>query len=164
MIERTLIIIKPDGVQRNLVDKIIERFEAASLKVIKKKKLTADKKLISEHYPNSMAEAIGEKSIKAGEKVDPVKHGLKVVKWLRDYLTSGTVIAMILEGEDAIRKARDVTGYTDPSKAEKGTIRGDFGDDSILQANKEKRPVRNLIHASDSKENAEREIKLWFGK
>ncbi len=163
-LEKTLILIKPDGVERNLIGKIIARYEEAGLKVVDMKMLTPSLDLVERHYPDSMAESLGRKAEKAGAKIDDYKeHGKKVLNWLRNYLTSGRVVAMILEGEDAIARARTVTGYTDPAAAEKGTIRGDFGEDSILQATKEGRVVRNLIHASGDKEEAEREIKLWFG-
>ncbi len=70
---------------------------------------------------------------------------------------------MTIEGEGAVQRVRDITGYTDPKEAARGTVRGDFGNDSILQATKEGRVVYNLIHASGSKEEAEKEINLWFG-
>lgn len=160
--DRTFVMIKPDGVKRNLIGRIISRYEEGGLKVVAMKMLTPSMALASKHYPDSMAEAIGQKSIAAGEKVDDAKaQGMKILGWLRDFITSGPVVAMMLEGEDAATRARKITGYTDPSTADKGTVRWDFGEDSILKANREKRPVKNLIHASD-KENAEKEIKLWF--
>lgn len=164
MQQRTLILIKPDGVSRNLIGEIIGRYEKAGLKVIKLKLLDAPAEVIDRHYPmdEDYLRSIGEKSAKAGENVtDTVEQGRKVVTWLRDFITSGPVVAMVLEGEEAIPTARKVTGYTDPSTADKGTIRGDLGTDSILKANGEGRPVYNLIHASGNPEEAEFEISIW---
>jgi nucleoside-diphosphate kinase len=93
---------------------------------------------------------------------DPKKIGMKLRKWLIEFITSAPVVAIVFEGDDAIKTVRKVTGFTDPSKAEEGTIRGDFGDDAINIANKEKRATRNLVHASGNPEEAAKEIALWF--
>lgn len=88
--------------------------------------------------------------------------GLEILEWLRKYVRRGPVIAIVFEGEDAVMKAREIAGYTDPDEAEKGTIRGDLGIDAVLTANKEGRAVENLVHIAGNVEDAEREIKLWF--
>lgn len=166
MLQRTLILIKPDAVEKNLTDKIIKRYQAAGLKVIKRKDMMAPLNIIEKHYPMDpdYLKSIGEKTIAAGQKVQSAEdQGRKVVSWLRNFITSGSIVAFVLEGEEAVAKARDITGFTDPSTADKGTIRADYGTDSILKANLEERPVYNLIHASGSREEAEKEIKLWFG-
>ncbi len=166
MTQRTLVLIKPDGVNRNLVGEIIKRFEDAGLKVVELKMLTVSRELISKHYPEDEEYmiAIGKKSEAAGDKVDSyLEQGRMVVNSMRDFMISGPIVAMVLEGEEAVPLVRKVTGYTDPSSADKGTIRGDLGEDSIQAANKDKRPVKNLIHASGTPEEAESEIKLWFG-
>lgn len=166
MIEQTLVLIKPDGVKRNHIGKIVSYYEEAGLKVKKLKLVQADREILEQHYPEDeeYMESLGKKSEKAGDKIDNyVEQGRKIVRGLRDYLTSGPIVAMILEGEDAIALVRKVTGYTDPASAEKGTIRGDLGEDTILEANRENRPVRNLIHASGNSEEAEKEMALWFG-
>lgn len=163
--ERSLVVIKPDGVKRNLIGEIIKRFESTGLKVVGLKMLRAEDELLKKHYPEDedFLISLGKKSKKAGDEISDVKaQGLKIVTWLRNYLKTGPVVAIVFEGENAIQRVREVTGYTDPSKAEKGTIRGDLGNDSILQANKEQRSVRNLIHASGNKEEAKKEIALWF--
>src|SRR3989344_3145584 len=162
-IQKTLVLIKPDGVKRNLIGEIISRYEKEGLRVAELKMLLAPTEIIDKHYPmeEEFLRLIGEKSVKAGEKVnDVLEQGKKVVGWLRDFITSGPIVAMVLEGEDAVTLARKVTGYTDPQAADKGSIRGDLGEDSILKANAEKRPVYNLIHASGTKEEAEHEISL----
>lgn len=164
--EKTLVIIKPDGVERALTGEIIRRYESQSLHLTNLKMVTASKHLIEKHYPeeNDYLISLGKKSEKAGDKITDYRaQGLKIVRGLREYMTRGPVVAMIFEGHDAIKRVRQITGYTDPSTAEKGTIRGDLGEDSILKANSEGRPVRNLIHASGTPEEAEKEIRLWFG-
>ncbi len=165
MKEQTLVLIKPDGVQRNLIGKIIAYYEAAGLKITALKMLRVSQQLISRHYPeeDEYMISLGKKSEKAGDKIlDYKEQGRMIVHGLRKYLTEGPVVAMIIEGEEAIQKVRKITGYTDPASAEKGTIRGDLGVDNILKANSEKRSVRNLIHASGNREEAEHEIKLWL--
>jgi len=143
MTERTLIIVKPDGVRRKLVDEIIKRYEKEGLKVVRKKIMHADSALLRQHYSAHI------------EK--PFYRGLE------KFMSNGAVVAMILEGEDAAAHARKITGATDPSKAEKGTIRGDMGVDSLEKADREGRAIENLVHASGTREEAEKEIKLWFG-
>lgn len=167
MTQRTLVLLKPDAVQRNLIGEVIKRYEDAGLKVVELKMMVAPLEIIDKHYPRDedYLRLIGEKSVKAGENVeDPVEMGRMVVSWLRKFITSGPIVAMVLEGEDAVARVRKITGFTDPASAEKGTIRGDLGTDSILKANAEKRPVWNLIHASGNPKEAEHEINLWFGK
>ena len=167
MIQQTLIIIKPDGVQRGLTDEIIKRYEAVGLKVVKRKDMIAPLSIVEKHYPMEpdYLRLIGEKTIAAGQKVkSPQDQGRKVVTWLRKFITSGPIVVLLLEGEDAVAVARKTTGFTDPASAEKGTIRGDLGTDNILKANQEERPVYNLIHASGSEEEAKKEIELWFGE
>lgn len=166
MTQQTLIIIKPDGVERNLIGKIITYYENVGLKVVKLKMMLAERDLIMKHYEENedYMRAIGQKSKDAGNEVDDIlEYGRKIVQSLRDYMTAGPVVPMILEGEDAIALARKVTGFTDPTQADKGTIRGDLGNDSIARANGEGRPTRNLIHASGNPEEAAKEISLWFG-
>lgn len=166
MIQKTLIIIKPDGVQRGLTDEIIRKYQAAGLTVVNRKDMMAPPEIVKKHYPMDpdYLRAIGEKTIAAGQEVKSAEdQGRKVVTWLRKFITSGPIVVLLLEGEDAVAKARKVTGFTDPQTAEKGTIRADYGIDSILKANAEHRPVYNLLHASGSKEEAKKEIKLWFG-
>lgn len=165
MIEQTLIIIKPDGVVGGFTEEIIKRYEVVGLKVVKRKDITAPLDIVEKHYPMEpeYLKSIGEKTIAAGQAVTSAEdQGRKVVTWLRKFITSGPIVVMILEGEDAVKTARKTTGFTDPATAEKGTIRGDLGTDNILDANREERPVYNLIHASGSADEAANEIKLWF--
>ena len=165
MVQQTLIIIKPDGVVGGFTEEIIKRYDAVGLKVVKRKDITAPMDIVEKHYSMDPAflKAIGEKTIAAGQAVASAEdQGRKVVGWLRDFITSGPVVVMVLEGEDAVLTARKTTGFTDPSTADKGTIRGDLGTDSILKANVEERPVYNLLHASGNPEEDANEIQLWF--
>lgn len=167
MIQQTLIIIKPDGVKGGFTEEIIRRYEAVGLKVVKRKDMMAPLDIVEKHYPMdpSYLRSIGEKTIAAGQKVtSALDQGRKVVTWLRKFITSGPIVVLILEGENAVEVAREITGFTDPAQAKKGTIRGDLGTDNILGANREERPVYNLIHASASPEEAKKEIELWFGE
>ena len=155
-------IIKPDGVKRNLIGEIIKRFEKAGLKIVAIKMMKASKKLISKHYPQSMALGLGKKAERSGAIVpDYEKRGKEVLSWLRVYLTEGPVVPMIIEGKNAAKKVRQIVGYTDPAKAKPGTIRRDLGIDYIKKADLERRAARNLVHVCDP-ENFEREKKLWF--
>ena len=148
--------------KKELIGEIIKRFESKGLKVVTIKMMKASKKLISKHYPETMAIGLGKKAELGGTKVDDYeKMGKNILEWLRTYLTEGPVVPMILEGKNVGKKVREIVGYTDPIVAKKGTIRGDLGIDSIKKANKEKRATKNLVHVCDP-ENFKREIKLWF--
>jgi nucleoside-diphosphate kinase len=176
--ERTLVLLKPDAVQRGLTGEIISRFEQAGLKLVATKMVRPEKELAHKHYPTGRrqwVEGMGKKSLHDYQEqgIDPVSHigtneahkiGLMVQGWLVDFLVSGPVIALVLEGQNAIQRVRDIAGNTVPIYADKGTIRGDFSDDSPAIANKEKRAVSNLVHASGDKEEAAFEIGLWFSE
>ena len=174
--ERTFIILKPDAVQRGIVGDVLARFERVGLKIAGLKMLIPDKSLANRHYPKERHEFIvgmGNKTLEnyAEQGKDPViefghadphKIGLVLQQWLVEFLTSGPVIAVVLEGPHAIELTRKIVGHTLPIKAQPGTIRGDYSFDSSALANSAKRPIRNLIHASGNKEEAELEISLWF--
>lgn len=164
MNQDTLVILKPDTLERNLIGKIITYYETKQLKVIDMKyyKKIELSRLIY-HYPDTMALSIGKKAQVAVPTItDPETHGMKVLKALRNYFSRGPVLAIKIQGEDAINEVRRITGYTDPSTAEKGTIRGDLGIDSIVKSTDEGRAVENLVHASGNPEEAEAELKLWI--
>jgi nucleoside-diphosphate kinase len=133
-VERTFVMVKPDGVQRGLVGEIISRLERKGLKIVAMKMLKIPKELAEEHY--------------AEHKAKPFFSSLV------SYITSGPVVAMVVEGKNAVKVVRKLVGATNPSEAEPGTIRGDFGLDL----------GRNVVHASDSMASAEREIGLFFRK
>jgi len=166
MYEETLVLLKPDALERRLVGRIIARYEDAGMEIldIRLHRRVGDD-LIRRHYPDSMAAAIGRKAQTAVEGItDPESYGLEVLGWLRRYVTRGPVIALKLGGEDAVQTVRRVTGFTDPSTAERGTIRGDFGADSLRRSTEEGRACENLVHASGNREEAEAELALWFPK
>jgi nucleoside-diphosphate kinase len=175
--ERTLVFLKPDAVQRGLVGEVVARFERAGLKVIGLKMVRPDRALLDRHYPKdeNFLKTIGEKTKDAFAAYaldvkretgtdDPLEIGRQVRGWLIDYVSSGPVVAFVLEGIHAITVARKLVGDTLPYRAAPGTIRGDLSIDSPTVANVMKRPVRNLIHASGSAEEAATEIPLWFRK
>lgn len=173
--ERTFVMLKPDAVQRRLAGEIIQRFERAGFSVVALKMLKPGRELVSRHYPGSREylETLGGKTKADYQKydlslegefgtVDSFEIGKKIKEWLVDFISSGDVVAMVLEGNHAVSAVRKLVGSTMPSDALPGTIRGDFSIESADLANLEKRPVRNLIHASGNVEEAVFEIKLWF--
>lgn len=174
--EKTLVIIKPDAIQRGIVGDIITRFERVGLKLVGAKMLIPTRELADKHYPKDRHAFIVGMANKTLENYkeqgldpipdfgtdDPEKIGLKIQEWLVDFLVSGPVLALVLEGPHAIEVVRKISGFTLPSKAAPGTIRGDYSFDSSAMANLGKRPIRNLIHASGDPEEAQFEINLWF--
>jgi len=172
MLERTLVLIKPDGIVRGLIGKIISRFEDAGFKIIAMKMVWIDENFAREHYKlgEEWARNVFMKTKIAYEKegkkfpyTDHMQFGQTIQKWNVDFLREGPVVAIILEAPHAIEIARKIVGATEPRQAVPGTIRGDFATiESYAVANKKERVLRNLIHASDSIENASKEIALWF--
>jgi nucleoside-diphosphate kinase len=164
MYEKTFVLLKPDAIERHLIGRIIQRYEEAGLEVLDihfHKRV--DKDLIQKHYPDSMALAIAKKAQKTIDGIKDLEaYGRNVLRWLHQYVTRAPVIALKIGGEDAIKTVRKVTGFTDPSTAEKGSIRGDFGIDSIIKSTDEMRACENLIHASGNYEEAKAELALWF--
>lgn len=130
--ERTLIAVKPDGVQRRLVGQIMQRFEQRGFKLVGLKMLQVPKDLLSLHYEDLKRKPF--------------------FTSLLSYMSSGPVVVMVWEGHNVVQTSRNMVGHTNPAEAQTGTIRGDF---SIHIS-------RNVVHASDSAERAQREIQLWF--
>ncbi|MCT4607280.1 MAG: nucleoside-diphosphate kinase [Marinisporobacter sp.] len=130
--EKTLVIIKPDGVERGLIGEIISRYEKKGLKIVACKMAKADRELLEKHYAEHKGKSFYED--------------------LMNYMMRGKVLVMVLEGNNVIQLIRKMHGSTNPLDADMGTIRGDF-------ANK---TTENIVHASDAKESAEREIRIWF--
>ncbi|MBI4739435.1 nucleoside-diphosphate kinase [Candidatus Woesearchaeota archaeon] len=144
MIERTLVLIKPDGVERALIGQIITRFENAGLKIVGMKMKWVDKEFSRKHY---------------AAHVDKPFY-----KSLEAFIISGPVVAMVLEGIDAVEIVRKMVGPTEPKAAQPGTIRGDYAHHSYGYADKKGIAIKNLIHATGTKEEAKQEIALWFSK
>ncbi len=175
--EQTFVMVKPDGVKKGLTGEIIRRFEQRDLKIVALDMFMPTKAQISDHYPKDEAwiRRLGQKSLTTYEKygVDPMEKlgskdefeiGKMVRGWVIDYMTSAPLVKMIVQGIHAVDVVRKIAGPTLPYKAEVGTIRGDFSIDSPLLANSEKRAVANLLHASETPEEAKHEIEYWFGK
>lgn len=171
-IERTLVIIKPDGAQRGLVGEILSRFERAGLKIAAIKMVWPSKKLVGKHYTDDedYNQGVGEKALanarEGGTKLEgaPLEIGLRIREFNMRYLSAGPVVALVLEGNTAIKSVRNIIGGTNPLTADIGTIRGDLTIDDFAQADAEERAVRNLMHASSDLDEARREIALWFEK
>ena len=177
MKEQTLILAKPDAVQRGIVGEIIQRFEKRGLKLVGLKLVKPTPAHIAKHYlpTKEQLEGMGNKTLESFKKYgkDPVKEmgsdnpykiGEIIHKWNIEFLSSGPVVAMVFEGLHAVEMSRKIVGSTIPANADLGTIRGDFSVDSPALANKNKRTVRNIVHASGSIPEAKREISHWFSK
>jgi nucleoside-diphosphate kinase len=169
--ERTLVVIKPDGIQRSLIGEIMKRYERAGLKLVGIKMLVPTTDFIEQHYTldPEWRRVTGEKTIKGYKDkglvpplTDPLEITAIILANLKKYMTSGPVIAMVWQGAHAIKIVRKITGGTEPLATDVGTIRGDFVVDSYQMSDQDNRAIRNLIHASGSLEEAEKEIKHWF--
>jgi nucleoside-diphosphate kinase len=173
--ERSVVLLKPDTIRRALIGEIISRFEKVGLKIVAMKMVWVDKDMVAKHYPDNKEylTAVGNKTLKSyaeygkdpGEELgtkDAFEIGTMVRQWNMDFLSSGPVVALLLQGLHAVDNVRMMVGHTLPRFAQPGTIRGDFSLDSPILANKRKRTVRNMIHASGNIEEAKFEAELWF--
>jgi nucleoside-diphosphate kinase len=169
--EQTLVIIKPDGVQRGLIGEVIKRYELCGLKLVALKMLIPSVDIATKHYSVDAEWALktGTKSIEAAkarnqelESEDPLVIGEKIRTTLKSYLSSGPVVVMVWQGMNSIGVVRKITGSTEPLSSVPGTIRGDYTIDSYSAADGDKRSVRNIIHASSSRDEAQSEIAIWF--
>ncbi len=175
--EKTFVMLKPDAVRKGLIGEIIHRFEQRGLKVVALQMFEPTHKEIDEHYPKDEVwiRRLGQKTLGTYAKYgvnpkdelgtdDEFAIGKEVRKWLVEYMTSAPLVRMVVQGIHAVDVVRKIVGPTLPFQAEVGTIRGDFSIDSPLLANKEKRAIMNLIHASETPDEAKHEIEHWFGK
>ncbi len=144
MVKRTLVLVKPDGVQRALTGEIVRRFEQAGMKVIGMKMVWVDKALSKKHYSEHISKPF--------------------FKSLDVFIRSGPVVAMVLEGVDAVKNVRKITGATAPGDATPGTIRGDYAHHTYAYADKKGKSIANIIHSSGSESEAKKEINLWFSR
>ena len=147
-IQRSLVVLKPDTVQRGIIGEVIQRFERVGLKIVGMKMVMPEEKLYHAHY-----EDIGKMITRRGETT---------FRYNVEYMMSGPVIAMVLEGVEAIPLVRKIVGPTEPKSAEMGTIRGDFSHMSFGYSDAKGTGVPNLVHASSNQEEAKKEIDLWF--
>ncbi len=175
--ERSFLMVKPDGVKRGLTGEIIHRVEQRGLKVIALRMFQPTTKQIDDHYPKDEVwiRRLGEKTLSTYAKYgydakielgtdNALEIGKMVRKWLIDYMTSAPLVKMMVEGVHAVDMVRKIVGNTMPAVAEMGTIRGDFSADSAAAANRDKRAVHNILHASETAQEAEHEIAHWFTK
>jgi len=173
--EKTVVLIKPDGVKRGLVGEITSRIERRGLKIIALEMIWGTKQQMDDHYPkdDKWLNRLGEKTKANYDKYgydikkelgteDNMKIGKMIREWLIEYMTSGPLVKMIVKGIHAVDMIRKLVGDTLPSAAEMGTIRGDFSVDSSAAANRSKRAVHNIVHASETIDEAKHEIEFWF--
>lgn len=173
--ERTFVILKPDTVQRALVGEAIQRFERIGLKIVAMKMIKATSEQCWSHYQKS-DEWYTKKGTKTVENLkalgrpvekEAIEYGKDIVRALEKYMTASPVVAMVLEGNEAMGVVKRLVGGTEPTTADSGTIRGDFAIDSYNICDVDGRAVRNLIHCTDpadGKEEYEREVKVWFNE
>lgn len=175
MIQKTLVLIKPDAMERGLAGEIISRMERVRLKIIDNKLVIPNKEFAEKHYPvtEQWYTTVGNRTLDDCKKygVDPKKAmgteialeiGKLIHKWNVEFFTGKKIMALLFEGVNAIEVARKIAGSTIPVMAAPGTIRGDFASGSALSENSQNHTIYNLVHTSGSPEEAEREIKLWF--
>lgn len=168
--ERTLVLLKPDTVQRGLIGEVITRFERKGLKVVAMKMMHPSEKLAKDHYfwSDEEKEASGKRTIEAlsSKGIEITKtakeYAEDVQRRLYTYLQTGPVVIMVIEGAHAIEHIRKVVGHGNPLSADVGSIRADFTIDSYVVADESDRAARNLVHASGNMGEAERELKVWF--
>ncbi len=174
--ELTYVMIKPDGVKKGLIGEVIKRLEQRDLKIVALEMFMPEFDKVNDHYPKSeeWITRLGGKTISTYQKYgydliedygtdDPAKIGPEIRKWLIDYMTSAPLVKMAVKGVHAVDVVRKIAGNTLPYMADMGTIRGDFSIDSPALANMEKRAVMNIVHCSETPEEAQHEIKHWFG-
>ncbi len=142
MIQHTFVAIKPDGVKRGLIGECLRRFENAGLKIIGLKMVMVDRQFSKKHY---------------ADHIDK-----KFYKGLEEFIVSGPVVAMVIEGVNSIEVVRKIVGSTEPNSAQPGTIRGDFAHHTYNYTDNRGKAIMNLIHASGNQEDAEKEVALWF--
>ena len=168
--EQTLVLIKPDGVQRGLIGDIIKRIEYTGLKLTAIKFLACEQEKLFIHYNKddawyqSKGQKIIDNMVARGQAPtkDAIEYGKDIIRALVNYMQSSPVVAMIWEGNEAVAVVRKIVGGTEPTSSDVGTIRGDYTIDSYGMANQENRAVRNLIHSSEEASEAKREIAIWF--
>ena len=168
--ERTFVIIKPDGIQRSLMGEILGRYERTGLKLVAMRFGVADEKKFWTHYNKDDAWFLKKGTKIAEDKKannlpvdkEPIEYGKDIIRQLVKFMTAGPVLMMVWEGNQAVAVVQKLTGTTEPSSSDVGTIRGDFTIDSYTISAVDDRAVRNLIHCSDAVQEAAREIAIWF--
>jgi len=167
MIEQTLVLIKPDAVLRGIIGQIISRFENVGMKIVGMKLIQAEKETLEKHYykDEKWMQEKGEmykKKLNLPENTDPVKVGKNLVESLIKDMQTSPIIAIVLEGHNAVMTVKRLTGPTNIDEATPGTIRGDFSHDTFELANRSNRPNLTIVHATDDTKEAQKEIDFWF--
>ena len=171
--EQSLVLVKPDGVVRGQVGEIISRFERVGLKIVAMKMVLPERSQVDRHYALTEEWMMGvftkakAKFDSKGEKfgfTDHKAYGKYIKDGLVDFLLSGPVVAMVLEGPECVTLVRKLVGATEPMGSAPGTIRGDLSPDTYAMSNAQNRPLRNLIHASGTAEEGKGEVAIWFTK
>ena len=168
--ERTLIVLKPDTIKRGISGEILSRFERSGLKIVGLKMMVPSKELVTEHYPDSLVPIVGGKTkkdwdaygIEYTESAEEI--GQMIVDATRDFMRSSPVVAAVIEGGHAVEVVRKMVGSTGPKDSLPGTIRGDYAHLSLGRASLKKKGAANIIHASGTVDEAEKEIGMWFKK
>lgn len=168
--ERSLVLLKTDAVQRSLVGEIIKRFEQTGLKIVALKMVNASEQQLLDHYNKNdewytrKGEGIVEDLKSQGREVEkePIEYGKDIIRTVVKYMQESPVVAIVLQGNQATSVVTKIVGTTEPTTSDVGTIRGDYTLDSFAHATYENRAVRNLVHQSESPEEAEREVAIWF--
>lgn len=168
--ERSLVILKPDVIQRSLIGEIVGRFERTGLKFTGFKFFIPTKEQLEEHYHKDDEWFLKKGNLVISElkahnvpiEKEPIEYGRDIIDTIVRYMTAAPVLALIIEGNQAVAIVKKLVGSTEPLTSDVGTIRGDLTVDSYGHSAYEDRAVRNLIHCSDSIAEAEREIKVWF--
>jgi nucleoside-diphosphate kinase len=170
--EQTLVIIKPDAVQRGLIGDIISRIERTGLKITALKLIVASEDVLWQHYNKDDAWFIAKGTIAIESRKaqglpiekEAIEYGKDILRANIEFMTSGPVIAFVVQGNQSVGVVKKLVGGTEPLTSDVGTIRGDYTVDTYSLANSSSRAVRNLLHCSDKVEEAEREIQLWFSE
>jgi len=168
--QQTFLIVKPDGVQRSLVGDVISRIERIGLKIVALKMVVPNRDQLIRHYNKDDAwylkkgSNIVQNLTANGRTVEkePIEYGKEIIEQIVKFMTSGPVVAMVIQGNEAVAVVKKLVGGTEPATSDVGTIRGDYTVDSYEHATVDGRAVRNLIHCSDEVEEAKREIGVWF--
>lgn len=168
--QQTLLIIKPDGVQRSLIGEIVTRIERTGLKIAALKMVLPTREQVITHYNKDEAWYLkkgtniveNRKANNLPVEKEPIEYGRDIIEQLVSFMTAGPVVAMVIQGNEAVAVVKKLVGGTEPATSDVGTIRGDYTIDSYEHATIDGRGVRNLIHCTDAVPEAAREIGVWF--
>ena len=170
--ERTLVILKPDAIQRGLIGDLLKRFESTGLKLVAMKMIVPKEEIVWQHYNKDEVwfQSKGEKLVEnlkaAGRPVEKeaIEYGREIIGALVKFMTASPVVLMVWEGNQSVSIIKKLVGGTEPATSAVGTIRGDYTLDSYEISNLDNRAVRNLVHCTDDPSESEREISLWFNQ